>query len=46
MDIQCGMCGDPIMVLTEPVEGKICVPCQEYTMGYIYPVPVMAEGGE
>ena len=48
MNIQCGMCGDPIVVTKDTKlphlnEGAICVPCQDYTLGYIYPEPVMAQ---
>ena len=52
MDVQCGMCGDPVLVRYEASESEempssiICVPCQDYTMGYIYPEPVVAEGGK
>ena len=52
MDVQCGMCGDTVTVRYEASEsdempsGIICVPCQDYTMGYIYPVPVMEDGGK
>ena len=52
MDVQCGMCGESISVpkdmkgVPKDMEGAICVPCQDYTLGYLYPVPVMADGGE
>jgi len=46
MDIECGMCGDDIKVPKDLMahlnEGIICVPCQEYTMGYLF--PEMPEG--
>ena len=41
MDIECGMCGDtcevPRDLMPHLNEGIICVPCQEYTMGYLFP---------
>jgi len=43
MDVQCGMCGDEITVPDDAAKGIMCDPCQDYTMGYIYPEPVMAE---
>ena len=52
MDVRCGMCGESISVpkdmkgVPKDMEGDICVPCQDYTLGYLYPVPVMADGGE
>ena len=42
MDVQCGMCDVTITESTVPVKGAICPECQDYTMGYLYPVPVMA----
>ncbi len=48
MDVQCGMCGDMTNATRDTSlphlnEGVICVPCQDYTMGYIYPEPVPAQ---
>ena len=41
MDVECGMCGDVVKVTTDLMahlnEGVICVPCQEHTMGYLFP---------
>ena len=48
MDVQCGMCGD--MTKGDPLphlnEGVICPACIDYTLGFIYPEPVVADGGE
>ena len=44
--MECGMCGEETPVTEDLLphlnEGVICVPCQEYTMGYIYPEPTPA----
>ena len=41
MDVECGMCGEKVEVTTDLMvhlnEGVICVPCQEHTMGYLFP---------
>ena len=42
MDGQCGMCGDAITAYAQAAMGAVCKPCQDYTMGYIHPEPVMA----
>ena len=47
MYVKCGMCGDETLVTKDSLphlnEGVMCVPCQDYTMGYIHPEPVMAD---
>ena len=41
MDIECGMCGDIVSTTKDLMphlnEGIICVPCQEHTMGPLFP---------
>lgn len=41
MEITCGMCEEVIEVTKDLIpllkEGILCVPCQEYTMGYLFP---------
>ncbi len=39
--MECGMCGEETPVTKDLLphlnEGVICVPCQDYTMGYLFP---------
>ncbi len=51
MDVQCEMCGDMTKTAKDTSlphlnEGVICPACIDYTLGYIYPEPVVADRGE